>query len=139
MGLVRAPQRLPSDAQLVLRSQNHIVIYNQDSKQVALHENSRADSGTTFANWLCPTCGRPWGDMHDVETAPHYFQLLAEAPVDNTDPLSNATNAGYYSRFFVEIKRLGRGAQGSVYLCQHVLNRHPLGVYAVKKIPVGDH
>ncbi len=46
--------------------------------------------------------------------------------------------AGYYSRFFVELKKLGRGASGHVYLCQHVLNGNPLGLYAVKKIACGD-
>ncbi|CBQ72416.1 related to IKS1-putative serine/threonine kinase [Sporisorium reilianum SRZ2] len=46
---------------------------------------------------------------------------------------------GYYARFFVELKRLGRGARGQVFLCQHVLNGNQLGKYAIKKIPVGDH
>lgn len=46
---------------------------------------------------------------------------------------------GYYARFFVELKRLGRGARGQVFLCQHVLNGNKLGKFAIKKIPVGDH
>lgn len=46
---------------------------------------------------------------------------------------------GYYARFFVEIKKLGHGARGQVFLCQHVLNNNKLGKYAIKKIPVGDH
>ncbi|TPX43963.1 hypothetical protein SeLEV6574_g04779 [Synchytrium endobioticum] len=45
---------------------------------------------------------------------------------------------GYYNRFFVEEKRLGRGYRGSVFKCQHILDGVTLGEYAVKKIPVGD-
>lgn len=45
---------------------------------------------------------------------------------------------GYYTRFFVEERRLGMGAEGSVYLCQHVLEGNPLGHYAVKKVAVGE-
>lgn len=44
---------------------------------------------------------------------------------------------GYFAAFFKEEKRLGMGANGSVYLCQHVLNGNYLGHFAVKKIAVG--
>ncbi|WFD33612.1 hypothetical protein MCUN1_000425 [Malassezia cuniculi] len=93
MGLVRAPQRLPSDAQLVLRSQNHVAVFNPVSKQVVLHDNGVHVTDSSQANWICPTCGRPWGDMRDVETAPHYFKLLAEVPVER-DNLTDVTNPG---------------------------------------------
>ncbi|TPX78653.1 hypothetical protein CcCBS67573_g00037 [Chytriomyces confervae] len=46
-------------------------------------------------------------------------------------------NQGYYDRFFVEIKKLGRGLRGSVFLVQHVLDTIYLGDYAVKSIPIG--
>ncbi len=49
-----------------------------------------------------------------------------------------AFNQGYYSRFFKEGRRLGHGARGSVYLCQHIIDNVPLGEYAVKIVPVGD-
>ncbi|KAI0042819.1 kinase-like protein [Auriscalpium vulgare] len=45
---------------------------------------------------------------------------------------------GYFQAFFQEEVRLGMGANGSVYLCQHVLNGNPLGHFAVKKIAVGQ-
>ncbi|KAA1467177.1 kinase-like protein [Dentipellis sp. KUC8613] len=45
---------------------------------------------------------------------------------------------GYFEAFFREEARLGMGANGSVFLCQHVLNDNPLGHFAVKKIAVGD-
>ncbi|KAJ1978617.1 putative serine/threonine-protein kinase iks1 [Dimargaris verticillata] len=48
-------------------------------------------------------------------------------------------NQGYYQRFFVEERKLGRGLRGAVYLCQHMLDKIPLGQYAVKKVPIGDN
>ncbi|CEL96735.1 unnamed protein product [Vitrella brassicaformis CCMP3155] len=45
---------------------------------------------------------------------------------------------GYYDRFFIEIRKLGSGSYGQVYLCRHVLDDLSLGDYAVKKVPVGD-
>ncbi|KAI9208127.1 kinase-like domain-containing protein [Polychytrium aggregatum] len=50
---------------------------------------------------------------------------------------SKSFNQGYYDRFFVEQKKLGRGLRGSVFLCQHMLDQVLLGEYAVKTIPVG--
>jgi len=47
-------------------------------------------------------------------------------------------NTGYYARFFSEIRSLGSGSFGSVFLCRHVLDDLALGDYAVKKVPVGD-
>ncbi|KAF8928825.1 putative serine/threonine-protein kinase iks1 [Dissophora ornata] len=51
----------------------------------------------------------------------------------------NALNQGYYDRFFIEQKKLGRGFRGSVFLCQHVLDGIHLGEYAIKKVAVGDN
>ncbi|KAI1318513.1 putative serine/threonine-protein kinase iks1 [Mortierella claussenii] len=51
----------------------------------------------------------------------------------------DALNQGYYERFFMEQKKLGRGFRGSVFLCQHVLDGIHLGEYAIKKVAVGDN
>ena len=51
----------------------------------------------------------------------------------------SSINQGYYRRFFREDIKLGRGAGGSVFKCQHVLDGIELGTYAVKKVPVGDN
>ncbi|KAI8617296.1 kinase-like domain-containing protein [Chytriomyces sp. MP71] len=57
---------------------------------------------------------------------------------DTSNNLSESCfNQGYYDRFFVEIKKLGRGLRGSVFLVQHVLDTIYLGDYAVKSIPIG--
>uniref|UniRef100_A0A8H7XRT1 non-specific serine/threonine protein kinase n=1 Tax=Psilocybe cubensis TaxID=181762 RepID=A0A8H7XRT1_PSICU len=45
---------------------------------------------------------------------------------------------GYFKTFFQEEYKLGMGASGSVFLCQHVLDGNPLGHFAVKKIAVGE-
>ncbi|GAB7338222.1 hypothetical protein MBLNU457_4558t1 [Dothideomycetes sp. NU457] len=47
---------------------------------------------------------------------------------------------GYFERFFVEVKELGRGGRGVVLLVKHILDGVPLGDFACKRIPVGnDH
>lgn len=50
-----------------------------------------------------------------------------------------AFNQGYYKKFFREGRKLGRGARGSVFLAQHILEDEFLGEYAIKKVPVGDN
>lgn len=63
---------------------------------------------------------------------PVFTEINVNASLDDS-----AFSEGYYQRFFKEIALLGRGMSGSVYLCQHVLNRNPIGLFACKKIPVG--
>ncbi|KAH9941311.1 kinase-like protein [Epithele typhae] len=87
--------------------------------------------------------------------AANYFQLLEIAnessrppsPTQDSSrrssPQPNAFRAenmaeGYFKAFFQEVCRLGMGANGSVYLCQHVLDENPLGLFAVKKVAVGQ-
>jgi len=52
---------------------------------------------------------------------------------------SSSFNNGYYERFFIERKKLGRGYRGSVFLCHHVLDQVFLGEYAIKKVAVGKY
>ncbi|KAL8276243.1 hypothetical protein RQP46_011360 [Phenoliferia psychrophenolica] len=45
------------------------------------------------------------------------------------EPLAaSSLNSGYYSRFFVEIDKLGKGGSGTVHLVRHVLNGENLGL-----------
>eukprot|EP00917_Polyrhabdina_sp_WS-2016_P024321 GHVP01052708.1.p1 GENE.GHVP01052708.1~~GHVP01052708.1.p1 ORF type:complete len:426 (-),score=54.06 GHVP01052708.1:742-2019(-) len=70
------------------------------------------------------------------------FKLLHRKLKNNSkgrNIFEDAFNKGYYKRFFIELEKLGRGAAGSVYLCQHVLDDVMLGFYAIKKIPIGDN
>ncbi|KAI8891989.1 kinase-like domain-containing protein, partial [Globomyces pollinis-pini] len=61
-----------------------------------------------------------------------YFKVL-----ESSDFKNDILNEGYYDRFFVEMKKLGRGQRGSVFLCRHILDGIELGMFAVKAIPVG--
>ncbi|KAI8908956.1 kinase-like domain-containing protein [Gorgonomyces haynaldii] len=65
-----------------------------------------------------------------------YFRMLEDSHREQ-DVDSQSFNQGYYDRFFVEQKKLGRGQRGNVFLCQHVLDRVVLGEFAIKAIPVG--
>ena len=51
---------------------------------------------------------------------------------------SHAFSPGYFERFFVEERELGRGGKGVVLLVKHVLDGVSLGHFALKRIPVGD-
>jgi len=45
---------------------------------------------------------------------------------------------GYYQRFFREIRRLGTGSFGSVYLCSHLIDEIEVGQYAIKKVVLSE-
>ncbi|CAH1764586.1 7598_t:CDS:10 [Entrophospora sp. SA101] len=66
-------------------------------------------------------------------------ETLFEILEDTLTLSENSFNQGYYERFFIEEKKLGRGFRGSVFLCKHVLDNVPLGEYAIKKVAVGDN
>lgn len=50
---------------------------------------------------------------------------------------SAAFSPGYFQRFFVAERELGRGGKGVVLLVKHVLDGVPLGHFACKRVPVG--
>ncbi|KAF9066662.1 kinase-like domain-containing protein [Rhodocollybia butyracea] len=103
---------------------------------------------------------------HDTTRASNYFHLLAIAnesgsapptrPPSPGTPVSESVvfeeeehrgrtsfpagtlAEGYFHAFFREECKLGMGANGSVYLCQHLLDGNSLGHFAVKKIAVGE-
>lgn len=45
---------------------------------------------------------------------------------------------GYFQKFFKTLSLLGRGARGSVYKVVHMIGDIDLGVFALKKIPIGN-
>ncbi|KAL8657136.1 MAG: hypothetical protein Q9226_002214 [Calogaya cf. arnoldii] len=51
---------------------------------------------------------------------------------------STAFSQGYFKRFFVVERELGRGGKGVVLLVEHVLDGVTLGHFACKRVPVGD-
>lgn len=76
-----------------------------------------------------------------------YFKLLANLPFnDRTIRPSESLpddifNQGYFDRFFRKVPPgiLGSGAHAQVYKVMHVLKNIQLGIYAVKRINIGDY
>ncbi|KAL8764297.1 MAG: hypothetical protein Q9184_000002 [Pyrenodesmia sp. 2 TL-2023] len=63
---------------------------------------------------------------------------LREPSVSAPGISAAAFSQGYFERFFVEEKELGRGGKGVVLLVKHVLDGVTLGYFACKRVPVGD-
>jgi hypothetical protein len=87
------------------------------------------------------------------QPSPTYFRTLPAAggersPTPPSTPLvgeprdieatEDAFDTGYYNMHFQEVSLIGRGSFGSVHLCRHVVGSEVVGIFAVKKIPVGD-
>ncbi|QKX53657.1 uncharacterized protein TRUGW13939_00736 [Talaromyces rugulosus] len=51
---------------------------------------------------------------------------------------SAALSQGYFRKFFIEERELGRGGKGVVLLVKHMLDGVSLGQFACKRVPVGD-
>ncbi|ANZ76806.1 BA75_04196T0 [Komagataella pastoris] len=50
----------------------------------------------------------------------------------------NLFSQGYFAKFFTELNVLGHGSNGVVLKVEHVLNDSCLGVFALKKISIGE-
>ncbi|EUC58803.1 kinase [Rhizoctonia solani AG-3 Rhs1AP] len=103
-------------------------------------ESLRSLSGSSFAPGVTPD--PPFGSSttRQASISNGISPMTEHTRVEEAEHGVNAPKPsnGYYTTFFTEETRLGMGANGSVYLCQHVLNGIPLGHFAVKKIAVGD-
>src|SRR5258708_24045557 len=147
-----------SQWQPILQSQNQVVLYNASSKSLtvsAIHPTMEEPDGSA-----CSYCLRPLDEYNNSvgqqptgdHRAPNYFHLLAAHNESTSRPLtpphfedeprpplgSETMAEGYFDAFFREESKLGMGANGSVFLCQHVLDGNLLGRFAVKKIAVGS-
>lgn len=154
-----------SDWQTILHGNNQVVLYNATSRAVTVtrtpSEDARELEWEEFGaddvdvDDICPYCNRPMTDaqeqpQHAYPRAPNYFHLLAESASSSrprTPPGHESSERGfgaetmadgYFDAFFREDRKLGMGANGSVFLCQHVLDGNMLGHFAVKKIAVGS-
>ncbi|KAG2064461.1 kinase-like protein [Suillus decipiens] len=157
---------LEPEWQPIFQASNQIVLYNPTSHALSITKSS--DQLYFPDSSLCPYCHRPLpngfdrnGSSNNIPSnsgyhsrASNYFQLLAANQTSSrpySPPLTSGNSGsrqsafppeamaeGYFKAFFQEEYRLGMGANGSVYLCQHVLDGEPLGHFAVKKIAVGE-
>lgn len=150
----------PSNLQVVLRARESRLIQNNASDPQKAQEPAGVE--------LCALCSQPLPNRqeHSVPYSaalalrslePMYFASLHPTPENSrpaspvgsgygrsstpttSDQLSEDCFAqGYFNKFFVKQRKLGRGSRGTVYLVQHVLDHHELGHYACKLVSVGD-
>ncbi|OWZ58489.1 IKS protein kinase [Cryptococcus neoformans 125.91] len=121
------------------------------------------DVGSVTRRQYCPSCSQPLNDclphaFPSPQNNPNYFSTLelVHSNASRSFPAQSETcrpqttsiegdsdiesclpTKGYYARFFKEVKQLGMGAEGSVYLAVHHIDGDVLGTYAVKKVAVG--
>ncbi|EIM19279.1 kinase-like protein [Wallemia mellicola CBS 633.66] len=160
MALIQPKKEDRNDWQLVLSNTPHqVVLYHTPTKSLKVSPISPTNTATE-AGIICPTCLRPLDEEEGGNTT-DYFRLLESLTIENNkaqpfhakrNSIAGTTPAqhyhskedditsridGYYEKFFIELRQIGRGAFASVHLCQHSLNGNLLGLYAVKKIAVG--
>lgn len=86
--------------------------------------------------------GEAHGGAGGATSSSHVSPFASNEEAANACGLHNIPagllNCGYYSRFFIEQRKLGAGSFGAVYLCRHVMDDIELGVFAVKKLALGD-
>lgn len=122
-----------------------------------LNQNARSDFRRRSSTGKIPIPTRPetnfTSDMSGLVPAGFmhndYFKLLANLPYESncisnseSDSLpSELFNQGYFDRFFRKVppEILGSGAHAQVYKVMHMLKNIQLGIYALKRINVGDH
>ncbi|KAJ7053284.1 kinase-like protein [Mycena amicta] len=166
IALVPAPEQ--PDWQTIFHVSNQIVLYNPTSHALSIQRAAQYPPPVRRPCPYCKqplpadfdaadlAVEDDDADTLDAETsfrASNYFHLLAIANETSSrpstpPPISGSSSGstfsrdvmaeGYFKAFFQEEFRLGMGANGSVYLCQHVLDGNPLGHFAVKKIAVGE-
>lgn len=79
----------------------------------------------------------PRPEVEDVGEGFNHHAEETEDEVTGHGISSAAFSPGYFQRFFVAERELGRGGKGVVLLVKHVLDSVPLGHFACKRVPVG--
>lgn len=107
-----------------------------DPTYFQLLEKSPATPGTTSP----PATPSP-----SYEKAPSVTPDSPGTPQEETNGKSGsgisaaAFSPNYFERFFVTKGELGKGGKGVVLLVQHILDNVSLGLFACKRVPVGDN
>lgn len=142
-----------------------VVLYDEKLKQLILIRNNlkqdeevhdyldyTVNDGTEF----CTQCGQPLrhhsrSHRNRYGDDSYYFKLLenknqmeSEEEDSSTIPdilgiPSSAFSNGYFKKFFTVKQILGKGGRGIVFLVEHFLDGNSLGLYALKKVMVGNN
>ena len=67
-----------------------------------------------------------------------YIDNAAASPPSPGHISASAFSPGYFKRCYVVEKELGRGGKGVVLLVSHMLDGNMMGLFACKRVPVGD-
>ena len=156
-----ALQPANSRLELLLWHSDSVVLWDTEQNHViARNVESTSESSIVISSSQCPLCHQAVSASDASFLAERYFRLLETirppSPTRTHDQTTNPfmlgdevadvrelsaslLNSGYYERFFREVKCLGRGSYGAVFLCNHVIDEINLGSFAVKKVPVGHN
>lgn len=120
-------------------AQNGTANSDQGSSNPGDDESSSSSAGTNLDQQL---------SVSDV-TESHSTESLADSTDATATPSEpavyssisdSAFSQGYFDQFFKVKGKLGQGSRGAVYLVEHMLDGYSLGLFALKKVPVGnDH
>lgn len=147
--------------QLVMYQQRDLVLYDRRHNRAYARRLSeeQANALSQSRHSYCPLCRQVLDPVWAYVVEGYFDMLSSITPGEGPTVSGNAgfssneeaaaaaglhnipsalLNCGYYSRFFVEEKKLGAGSFGAVYLCRHVMDEIELGVFAVKKLALGD-
>lgn len=121
--------------------------------EIDQHHHSESNNKPRMEQGL--TTSRPGEHTGDSYIDSNYFRLLGSSSnsgiskieddeeIEPNDELGHNLpqslfTQGYLDKFFKTQELLGRGARGSVYKVEHILNGISLGFFALKKITIGD-
>jgi len=83
-----------------------------------------------------PPIGHAYSELHTPPGAE--FVGSTPMPPRHNGISTRAFSPNYFKTFFVEERELGRGGKGVVLLVRHMLDQVNLGLFACKRVPVGD-
>lgn len=118
-------------ARRVTQEQAQVLLRNRRNSSCPLCKQALSDS------WAFVVEGY-WETIRRVFSANASCDEEAAAIAQLHSIAAGLLNTGYYARFFKEERKLGSGSFGSVYLCTHMMDEIELGVFAVKKLALGD-
>ena len=136
-----------------------VVLYDQEQHALVARQVKQPSEAESLVPAACPRCplcnsdlslnASPFVSEAYFPTLTYFHKKISDEQLQSDSSLSEAVGSlshlsaslmvnGYYSRFFTEVRKLGSGSFGSVFLCSHVIDSVALGEFAVKKVPVGD-